>query len=93
MVYVNSRFNAGIAPWNFGYSIGSSYWYGNNKSETEIQAYENVRKENKYFAHGYTDRKLYLPGEQVFFKSIFRKSEDLSIDAQKNVSVVIKTPK
>ncbi|MDD3794035.1 MAG: alpha-2-macroglobulin family protein [Candidatus Gracilibacteria bacterium] len=70
--YLVSTWNSGIAPWNFGYKTDYSY----DENDIFIDRWGENRE---YFAHIYTDRKLYLPGEQVNLKTIIRKSEDLSI--------------
>jgi len=51
------------------------------------------REEPKMYSHSYSDRKLYLPGEQVHLKSIVRNSKDLSIPAGKQLTLKIQDPK
>lgn len=70
--YLVSTWNSWIAPWNFGYKTDYSY----DENDIFIDRWWENRD---YFAHIYTDRKLYLPWEQVNLKTIIRKSIDLSI--------------
>jgi len=59
--YVVSTWNDGITGWNFGLK-DSDYSYSTR---------------SLYSAYIHTDRRLYLPGEQVFIHAILRKNENL----------------
>ncbi|MFK7780706.1 MAG: MG2 domain-containing protein, partial [Candidatus Gracilibacteria bacterium] len=87
--YVNSTWNSGIAPWNFGYKTTESY-YGNifsNQDEIILNKWGGIEQE--YYSHTYTDRLLYLPGEFVNIKSVIRKSIDLSVPKGEKVELKI----
>jgi len=72
MSYLVSTWNSWIAPWNFGYTTDYSY----DENEISLQRWGDTQN---YYAHVYTDRKLYLPWEQVNIKTIIRNSKNLSI--------------
>ncbi|MDP2090984.1 MAG: alpha-2-macroglobulin family protein [Candidatus Gracilibacteria bacterium] len=78
--YVNSTWNSGIAPWNFGYTVPTGYWeQDKNLDQDAIQLDKYSIAEPEYYSHIYTDRMLYLPGETVNIKGVLRNSKDLSI--------------
>ncbi|PID86289.1 hypothetical protein CSB08_01355 [Candidatus Gracilibacteria bacterium] len=79
--YNHSKWNAGIAPWNFGYSIGG-WWLDDNNGKITLDRWS--RNEPDFYSYTYTDRVLYLPGEKVNFKSVLRKSKDLSVPSGKD---------
>lgn len=83
--YNSSKWNAWIAPWNFGYKVWSSW----EQSWDEVVLNKWWQIEPEYYSHTYTDRVLYLPAEQVNFKTIVRNSSDLSIPKNKNFSISI----
>ena len=58
--YVSSKWNGGITPWNFGYTLNSGWWYGeeNDKDALVLDAWGEAPS---YIGHSYTDRRLYLP--------------------------------
>lgn len=60
--YVSNKWNDGIADWNFGY-YPQDGWYYNSESESLGE---------NWFAHLFSERKLYLPGEKVYLKAIVR---------------------
>jgi len=47
----------------------------------------------EFYSHIYTDRVLYLPGEEVNIKSVIRKSTDLSIPEDKEFRIIVKNSK
>lgn len=88
--YNHSKWNAWIAPWNFWYKIQSDYYYDNNeKAWDDIYLDKRAEVQEAFYSYVYTDRILYLPWETVFFKSIIRKSKDLSIVKDKIFNVII----
>ena len=70
--YLVSTWSSWISPWNFWYT--TDYTYDENQLSLQ-RWWEN----QKYYSHIYTDRKLYLPGEQVNIKLVLRNANDLSI--------------
>lgn len=90
--YVNSRWNAWIAPWNFGYQVQSNYWYGSNE-KWWIKAERYISSQPEYYSHTFPERTLYLPGEEVNIKSFIRNSSDLSIPKNKKVQITVKDSK
>ena len=86
--YVNSRWNAWIAPWNFGYQVQSNYWYGSNE-KWWIKAQRYLNSQPEYYSHTYPDRTLYLPWEEVNIKSIIRNSNDLSIPKNQQIEIKV----
>jgi uncharacterized protein YfaS (alpha-2-macroglobulin family) len=44
-------------------------------------------------SHIFTDRKLYLPNEEVNIKAILRNSSDLSIPKDKKINLIVRDPK
>ena len=74
LTYNHSHWNKWIAPWNFGYDFTPQKWW---------------REEPKFYSHIYTDRKLYLPGEEVNIKAIIRNSETLKIPQNKEFELII----
>ncbi|MCP4523710.1 MAG: hypothetical protein GY828_05865, partial [Candidatus Gracilibacteria bacterium] len=91
LTYVNSTWNAGIAPWNFGYSVGSYSWKAD--ADDMIQASEYIQKSPKYYSHTFTDRKLYLPGEHVYIKSIIREQKELQTASGAVLEILVRDPK
>ena len=92
--YLNSTWNAWIAPWNFWYSVPTWYYSGeeeqnqvNDQNDIELDRYNMA--EPDYYTHVYTDRMLYLPWETVNIKSVIRKSADLKIPLDKKVVLQI----
>jgi len=84
LTYVSSTFDDGIANWNFGYEPTSAWGYGSSGSENDGQ---------KYSSHLYTDRKLYLPGETVYIKSVLREhAKTLSIPEGVTFQMELKDP-
>ncbi|MDD3646175.1 MAG: MG2 domain-containing protein [Candidatus Gracilibacteria bacterium] len=83
--YNSSKWNAGIAPWNFGYKVGSTW--GQTGDDVILDRWGQI--EPVFYTHTYTDRILYLPSEQVNFKTIVRNSSDLSIPENKSFTVSI----
>jgi hypothetical protein len=78
--YVSSKWNSGITPWNFGYSV-------NNWFDSSI----NLNGEDTpFYAHVFTDRVLYIPGETVSIKAIIRNSLDLSAPKNGKFNLVIR---
>ncbi len=59
----------------------------------EIELNQWDEAEPSLYTHTYTDRKLYLPGEQVHLKSVVRNSNNLSIPVGKELRYVVKDPK
>ena len=57
----------------------------------EISAYTRAIMDAEAFAYLYTDRPVYRPGQEVFFKGIVRQNDDLhySIPKEKKVYVTI----
>jgi len=72
MSYLVSTWNSWIAPWNFWYTTDYTY----DENQISLQRWWDTQK---YYSHIYTDRKLYLPGEQVNIKLVLRNANDLSI--------------
>lgn len=90
--FVSSKYNWWITPWNFWYSM-SNWWYGDrseNSDEIKLNSWWN---EPEFYSHSFTDRKLYLPWEEVNIKLIVRKSSDLSIPRNKEFSLIVKDNK
>ncbi len=90
--YVSSKWNGGIWPWNFWYTVWW-YWWGQrseNEDAIELSSWGSI--EPSQYSHTYTDRILYLPGEEVYIKSILRKSTDLSILKGKEIELKIENP-
>lgn len=87
--YSNSRFNSGIAPWNFGYSIDQWYYFNGSSDENEIKLSQNTQKDKSFYAHIFPERRLYLPGETTFIKAILRKTSDLSIPEETQATIKI----
>ncbi|MDD3144972.1 MAG: MG2 domain-containing protein [Candidatus Gracilibacteria bacterium] len=84
--YLVSTWNSGIAPWNFGYTT-NYYSYDSDKNNINLDRWGDTPE---YYSHIYTDRKLYLPNEDVNVKLILRKSLDLSIpDAKESFDLKI----
>lgn len=84
--YLVSTWNSWILPWNFWYSVD----YFNSNDEIFLQRWSDDRW---YNAHFYTDRRLYLPWEDVYLKWIIRKNSDLSIpDSNVNFDLIISDP-
>ena len=75
LTYNHSQWNAGIAPWNFGYDFSPDRWW---------------REEPKFYTHIFTDRKLYLPWEEVNLKAIIRNSNNLEIPKNKEFNLIVK---
>ena len=90
--YVSSKHNGGITPWNFGYSVWS-WWYGSRSENQDEISLQSWWDDKEIFSHIFTDRKLYLPGEEVNIKGILRNSSDLSIPSNKKVNLIIKDSK
>jgi uncharacterized protein YfaS (alpha-2-macroglobulin family) len=75
--YVVSTWNDGITGWNFGLKDSDYGW--NDRS--------------LYSAYTHTERRLYLPGDTVYIKSIMRKNESsITIPAGELFDVVITDP-
>jgi len=92
--YVNSTWNAWIAPWNFWYKTSNYYWWAQKNSDQDLIKLDRwARTELDYYSHIYTDRLLYLPWETVNVKSIIRDSKDLSIPKDKIVKLQINDSK
>ena len=89
--YVSSKHNGWITPWNFGYSV-SNWWYNTSENQDEITI-KKWGSEPKIYSHTFTDRKLYLPNEEVHIKSILRNSEDLSIPRWEKINLIVKDSK
>ena len=91
--YNHSHWNSWIAPWNFGYKVSHGwYWGRSTDSEEDLSLSKWWNIEKKFYAHIYTDRKLYLPGESVYIKSVIRDSRELSIPKEKEFRYLIKDP-
>jgi len=90
LTYNHSQWNAWIAPWNFGYKINSSWWNNDSGDKSTPKLNRWVWEEKEFYSHIYTDRVLYLPGEEVNIKSIIRKSSDLSIPKNKKFEIIAK---
>jgi len=73
--YNHSQWNKWIAPWNFGYNFNIDRW---------------SNKEKKFYSHIFTDRKLYLPWEEVNIKSIIRNSNNLEIPKDKEFNLLVR---
>ncbi|PZM85612.1 hypothetical protein DLH72_01895 [Candidatus Gracilibacteria bacterium] len=80
--YMTSTWNGGIEPWNFGYDT----WWG-GKENIKIGYEDNVLN-----GHIFSDRILYLPGEEVNFKAIVRKANDLSIPKDQKFTISVMNP-
>ncbi len=93
--YVSSKWNSGISPWNFGYTSTSDRWYwtSNNWDSLDVVLNRRWDVEPEFYSHIYTDRRLYLPWEEVNIKWVIRKSTDLSIAQWKEMTVKIKDSK
>lgn len=87
--YVNSTWNAWIAPWNFGYRDGYRDYRISNPDQDWVTINRRESEEPEYYSHVYTDRMLYLPWEEVNIKSVIRKSYDISIPKDKKVILKI----
>ena len=83
--YLTSTWNWWIEPWNFWYS--TYYWSEDEKFS--LLGWGNSESLN---GHLYTDRILYLPGEEVNFRGVFRKAVDLSIPEWRKLKVKINSP-
>lgn len=70
--FLTSTWNAGIEPWNFGYTTD----WSSDENQLQLYPWGELRT---YNAHIYTDRRLYLPWEEVNIKTIVRNATDLSI--------------
>ena len=90
--YVSSKHNWWISAWNFGYSVGS-WWYGTRSENRDEITLQKWWENKELLSHIFTDRKLYLPNEQVNIKAILRNSEDLSIPKNKKINLIIRDPK
>ncbi len=93
LTYNHSHWNAWIAPWNFGYTIDSGWYYRDEKDESVPSLSSWGRVEKEFYSHLYTDRMLYLPWEEVNIKAVIRKSTDLSIPKDKEFELVVKNSK
>ena len=91
--YVSSKWNGGISGWNFGYTTGWGWWYGESQNMDAIELNRWGGVEPSLYSHSYTDRKLYLPGEAVYIKSVVRNSENLSIPVNKELTLKVIDPK
>lgn len=87
--YASSQWNGGITPWNFWYSIGSGWWYGEEtkKDDITLNPWDELPV---YLWHSFTDRKLYLPGEEVHFKAFLRTPWKLEIPVGKELLLEIR---
>jgi uncharacterized protein YfaS (alpha-2-macroglobulin family) len=75
--YIVSTWNDGITGWNFGLKESDYGW--DNRS--------------LYSAYTHTERRLYLPGDTVYIKSILRKNEStLTLPAGEMFDVIITDP-
>jgi len=91
--YISSKWNWGIAAWNFGYTTWWGWWYGDSQNMDAIELNRWGREEPSMYSHTYSDRKLYLPGEKVYIKSVLRNSEDLSISSGQEIRIKVLDPK
>lgn len=93
--YNSSRWNAGIAPFNFGYKIGDYWWDDENSSQDKDKVtLDRWQQYPKYLSHTFTDRVLYLPWEEVYLKSILRKTtSNLAVEKNKDFVLKINNPK
>ncbi len=91
--YVSSKWNGWISPWNFGYTTGNYWWYGEseNMDEISLDRWGDIGPE--MYSHMYSDRKLYLPGEEVYIKAVVRNSKDLSIPVGKKLRLEVRDAK
>jgi hypothetical protein len=86
--YLKSTWNAWIAPENFWYKVSSSRW--DESSKWDIPTLKNWGTiEPKYYAYLNTDRKLYLPWEDVYFKVNLRYSDLLKIPVWESFNLKI----
>lgn len=86
--YVSSKWNGGITPWNFGYTLNSGWWYGegNDQDALSLDAWGEVKS---YMGHSFTERRLYLPGETVHYKAIMRHAGSLTLPVGKKFELVV----
>lgn len=87
--FVSSKHNGWITPWNFGYSIWS-WWYWDRAENADEITLKSWWVEPEIYSHIFTDRKLYLPWEEVNIKGILRNSKDLSIPKNKKIKLIVK---
>jgi uncharacterized protein YfaS (alpha-2-macroglobulin family) len=93
LTYVSSKWNGWISPWNFWYTVWNYWWGARSENADDILLQQWGRKEPELYAHMYTDRRLYLPGEEVEIKSILRNSKDLSIPKDKELTLRVQDSK
>lgn len=79
----SSRWNAGLTDYNLGYT----QWWSEDKNTQTISPWQTPRTKS----HTFTDRKLYLPWEEVFIKSIIRTA-NLEIEENKDIEIKIFNP-
>lgn len=84
--YLASTWNAWIEPWNFWYTTD---WL----NDDNIIRLDQWVEDNKYYAHIYPDRVLYLPWEEVNLKMVIRNAQDLSIPLDSEFKVFINNSK
>ena len=90
--YLKSTWNAWIAPENFWYKVAKTYWDENDKWDIpKLKMWDEIKPE--FYSYTNTDRKLYLPWEEVYFKTILRYSNWLKIPANQKFNVIIKDSK
>lgn len=87
--YVSSKHNGWITPWNFWYSLWGWWYWARSENADEINL-ETWWVEPEMYSHIFTDRKLYLPNEEVNIKAILRNSSDLSIPKNKEVKLIVR---
>ena len=87
LTYLKSTWNAWIAPENFWYKLQQNRWDNEKWDKPILKTWGEIEPE--FYSYTNTDRKLYLPWEDVYFKVVLRKSKWLQIPVWEKIEVKI----